>query len=335
MILIDALYINNSGGKILLDFLIQKLEESSKEVYYLLDARVENHIPEIKESNTVLFMKASLFLRKAFYKKHSDSFSTVFCFGNLPPNIKLQAKVYTYFHQQLYIRLPETVGLKQRISFFLKRKVFRSFVKNSDYWLLQTHLIKTNFESKFNIDPAKVLVLPFYPKAESQEVFIRKRYSYLYVSNATVHKNHIRLINAFCNFYTEHKLGTLTLTIGDDYPELLDLIKDKQLKKFPIRNIGFVKREELIRIYKESEYLIFPSLAESFGLGLLEAIENGCKIIGADLPYTYAVCKPSLTFNPLHEKSISNALSLSLQNNVENSIAKVSNQIDEIIYLLM
>ena len=37
MILIDALHINNSGGKILLDYLIKSIEKSNIEVFYLLD----------------------------------------------------------------------------------------------------------------------------------------------------------------------------------------------------------------------------------------------------------------------------------------------------------
>jgi hypothetical protein len=41
MILIDALYINNSGGKVLLDYLIEELEKTDKEVFYLLDERIQ------------------------------------------------------------------------------------------------------------------------------------------------------------------------------------------------------------------------------------------------------------------------------------------------------
>jgi glycosyltransferase involved in cell wall biosynthesis len=75
-------------------------------------------------------------------------------------------------------------------------------------------------------------------------------------------------------------------------------------------------------------------LAESFGLGLVEAINCGCKVIGADLPYTYAVCKPSIVFNPLEVDSIVSALCLSLQDNIPPSQAIVKNQIQNIIEIL-
>lgn len=333
-ILIDAIYINDSGGKILLDFLIQELEKSDRKIFYLLDKRIEEQNIKVKAENELLFLKASLHNRKQFYKRNTGRFSAVLCFGNLPPNIRLQANVYTYFHQQLYIQLPETASLKQRISFFLKRAVFKRFSVNTDYWLLQTDLIKTNFEKKFKTHPSKVLIYPFYPQFNSDFKVERKPQSYIYISNAPAHKNHIRLINAFCDFYDRHKLGTLTLTVSKEFPELLELIREKKTQDYPICNLGFIDRQQLSKIYQESEYLIYPSLAESFGLGLVEAIENGCKIIGADLPYTYAVCQPSLIFNPLDEKSISEALSLSLKENTMPSFAKVSNKIDELISLL-
>ncbi len=336
-LLIDAMYINNSGGKILLDYLIEELEKSEKQIFYLLDKRVENNCPKINiKKNTLVFLDASLLNRNRFYREHKNRFTTVLAFGNLPPNIRLKAKVFTYFHQDLYINLPSNTIVKTKIIFFFKRLIFKYFIKNSDLWLLQTHLIKSNFERRFSVDPSKVLVLPFYDSIkETEKVDIkRKKQSYLYVSNAPEHKNHRRLINSFCAFYDQSKSGTLTITVGREFTDLLVLIEDKKKKGYPIINIGFIPRESLSKIYKSSEYLIYPSLAESFGLCLLEAIENGCKVLGADLPYTYAVCKPTLVFDPLNENSITDALSLSLQNNLQPSVAKVTNNIDELISIL-
>lgn len=334
-LLLDAIYINNSGGKILLDYLIKELEKSGQKVFYLLDDRVAKTIPYLEGSkNEILLMQASLSNRRRFYLKNKDKFDTVLCFGNLPPNIRLKANVFTYFHQQLYIHLPKDASLMLRFSFYLKRKVFKYFVTNTDYWLLQTDLIKTNFAEKFNIDLKKIIVSPFYPQFSEALNVERRKHSYVYISNAPPHKNHLRLINAFCSFYDKYKKGTLTVTVSNEFADLLSVIEEKIKLNYPIYNIGFVEREGLAKIYKESEYLIYPSLAESFGLGIIEAIENGCKVIGADLPYTYAVCKPSLTFNPLDEQSICDSFSLSLDESTDASSAKVSNKIQEIISFL-
>lgn len=335
MILIDAIYINNSGGKILLDYLIQELEQSGKSVFYLLDKRVEGKISYLDGTkNEVLLMDASLIRRHKFYSKNKHRFTSVLCFGDLPPSLKLNAKVYTYFHQQLYIKFPKDTPFKDKILFTLKRNVLRYLFKYNDYWMLQTSIIKDNFQKKFKIDNEKLLLFPFYPPMDKTNEVSKVKNSYVFVSNAPPHKNHIRLINAFCAFYDKHKTGELKLTIDENFPHLLELIKEKKALNYPLNNIGFVDRSDLSAVYQAAEYLIFPSLAESFGLGIVEAIENNCKVIGADLPYMYAACEPSITFNPFDEKSITEALEKSLSENIKPSISKISNNINELISIL-
>lgn len=337
-VLIDALYINNGGGKILLDYLINELERTNLKIFYLLDSRVEGHIPSIDEKkNNVFFMEASLIKRLQFYNEHIIEFSKVLCFGNLPPNIRINAHVYTYFHQPLFLEIPSNLNLREKVKYRAKMLVLRRLSQKTNFWIVQSRTIKRRLSAKYNIRKKYIKVLPFYPGFQNSEIvrtFKRVPNSYIYVSNAPVHKNHIILINAFCEFYDKQGLGKLTLTVSDHFPELLQLISEKQNLNYPIVNIGFVPRENLSQLYHESEYLIYPSLAESFGLGLVEAIENGCKIIGADLPYTFAVCEPSLTFDPLDLSSISSALTMSLGKDVKDSKALVSNKIGELIDLL-
>lgn len=335
MILIDAIYINNSGGKVLLDYLIQELQKTNKEVFYLLDKRVEHTVPYLsKDPSKVLFLEASLLNRHQFYLKNKNKFDSVFCFGDLPPSIRLKAKVYTYFHQQLYIKFPDDIPLKDKVLFTLKRMVLKYLFRYNDYWMLQTTLIRDNFKKKFNFKDEELILMPFFPPMIKMNNIKRKENSFVFISNAPPHKNHIRLINAFCAFYDQHKTGELTITVDSSFPELIQLINEKIDLHYPIINIGFIERDRLSEIYHSNEYLIFPSLAESLGLGIAEAIECGCKVIGADLPYMYAICEPSLIFDPLDEASITNAFSETLTKEVKPSICLVKNKMNELIDIL-
>ena len=334
-ILIDAIYINDSGGKILLDYLLQELEKIGKKCIYLLDKRVEDKMAFLKNStNEVHFLEASLYKRHMFYLKNRNRFSSVLCFGSLPPSIKLKAKVYTYMHSDLYIKVPKDSSRKFKILFFLKRKVLEFLEKNTDFWMLQTETVAKNFKNKFNISENKILQMPFYPIMRKNDNVIREKNTFLFVSNAVPHKNHIRLINAFCKFYDREKKGKLIITVDFSYQHLIELIDEKQKKGYPILNVGFIERENLADIYCSAEFLIYPSLAESFGLTILEAIECGCKVIGADLPYLYAVCEPSLTFNPFDENSIVKVLSLSLEGSVKDTQTKAYNKVDVLLDML-
>lgn len=332
MLLIDALYINNGGGKVLLDLLINKLESTDREIYYLLDYRVRDNVPSIKKTNKVFFYKASLLNRWLFYKKYS--FSKIFCFGNLPPVSKTNAKVITYFHNPMYLDIPNGFSGIQRILYHLKIIVINLSKQNTNYWFVQSEYIQLKLQKKFNINSDSIQVYPFYKNFYLTNSQKRQRHSYIYVSNGTPHKNHENLINAFCKFYDRNKTGTLTLTINEDYPDLLKQIKEKTERGYPIINIGFVESSILVSHYEKSEYLIFPSLSESFGLGLIEAIECGCKVIAADLPYTFEVCDPSLTFNPHDQESILQAIEKGSKEELKNSIPKIKNRINDLLNIL-
>lgn len=333
MILIDALYINGGGAKVLLDYLISELEKTDKKILYLLDERIKDDSYR-SEKNEFIFMEPGLVNRTKFYKAQKMNFNTVLCFANLPPNIKITANVYTYFHQLFHLKLPEEMPIFQKFIFKLKTFFLKKIRGNTNYWIVQTELVKKAFSSKFHVPAPNILILPFYPELQNIEESRRNKNQYIYVSNAPPHKNHVKLIDAFCKFFDMHKTGNLILTVSDVYPEIVNYIDQKITLGYPIKNIGFVEREELSTFYSNSEFLIYPSVSESFGLGLVEAIENGCMVIGADLPYTNAVCEPTLLFDPLSVDSIVEALSLSLQNNLKPSINKIKNNISEIISLL-
>ncbi|WP_431243065.1 glycosyltransferase [Flavobacterium sp. P21] len=335
MILIDALYINNGGGKILLDYLILKLNESSINVHFLLDERVRGKHSEINSSK-VEYLEGNFLKRHSFYLKNRNKFSKVLCFGNLPPNVKINALVFTYFHNPMYLDIPKEFSVLEHLKFNLKVLVLKCISKNTNYWIVQSDFIKNKLQSKFNFKSNQVKILPFYPEFEKLDLkILRESNTYIYVSNANPHKNHERLISVFCDFYDQYKLGKLILTVNDSYPLVLKLIEEKVKHNYPIENIGFVDRLTLYKKYLSSEFLIFPSLTESFGLGLIESIECGCKVICSNLQYSYEVCEPTLTFDPIDNKSIFNALERSLnKDKLHPSIPQIKNNIHEIIDLL-
>ncbi len=335
MILVDAIYINNGGGKILLDYLIQEFEKTDIEIFYLLDERIRPNFRTIKSSNTVDFLSGGLVKRHLFYKRNQGKFSKIFCFGNVPPSLHLDCEVFTYFQNIIFLDVSAEYSMLQKVKFILKKQVLKYFDHNTNFWLVQSCLIQNSLQNKLNIDAKKILVLPFYPQFKKNVFKIyREKAVYIYVSNGSPHKNHIRLINVFCQFYDQYQKGKLILTINKDYPILTTLITEKINKGYPIENIGFVDRDTLQMAYLKSEFLIFPSLTESFGLGLIEAIECGCKVMGADLSYTHAVCEPSIVFNPMSNESMLLAFEKSLGDDIIDSVPKIKNNIIELINLV-
>ena len=326
MLLIDAIYINTGGGKILLDYLIEELEKTDKQIFYLLDKRIQKEKYVIKSTNVILYLKSGFFDRMNF------------CFGNIPPPIKLKSDVLTYFQNINYISYSKKdFSLKNRFISFLKRKILSLWKNNTDKWIVQSLYVQQKMIEKYGENKNKIEIIPFFKSIKKNRAIdnIGKiSNSFLYVSNAYPNKNHIRLIEAFCNFYDKYKIGKLTLTVSEKFDEVKKLIDSKIQQEYPIENLGYVSQDILIKSYIRSEFVIFPSTSESFGLGLIEGIEFECKIISADLPYTYAVCEPSIVFNPLSIESIEKSFDLAIHNNVKKSILKTKNSISELINLL-
>ena len=101
MILIDAVYINQGGGKVLLDLLIDAVIKRKINVHFLLDERVKKDYFFFDKN--VTFINSSLLKKFYFYFKNKNKFSSVFTFGNFPPPIKLKCTVYSYFQNLLLI----------------------------------------------------------------------------------------------------------------------------------------------------------------------------------------------------------------------------------------
>ncbi|HWV74889.1 MAG TPA: glycosyltransferase, partial [Pseudosphingobacterium sp.] len=269
-----------------------------------------------------------------FYKDNKHKYHTILCFGNVPPPIRCIANTFTYFHQPLFLSLPENLSFKNRLFYYLKTKVINLLKRNTNTWLIQTPFVQNELVRKFGISKSGTLVVPFY---ETFTNYNNKRIenSFLYVSTGNPHKNHEILIKAFCNFYDRKKIGNLVLTVSDDYRDLVSIINEKQNLGYPIRNIGFIGRRELEAIYNSNKFLIYPSLTESFGLGIIEAIEAGCNVIASDLPYVYEVCQPSIVFNPNSVSDIEMALEKACFEVVSNSQPKIQNKINTLIDLLV
>jgi len=273
-----------------------------------------------------------------FYIKNKNKFNKVLCFGNIPPPVKLNAKTFTYFQQKLFLSIPKELPFKVKLILFIKSKIVKYLSCNTNFWIVQTKLMKENLLNKFSISKTKkVLIYPFYPPLifPNQEVVIRKKSCFLYVSTYNTHKNFENLLKGFKLFYDTHKKGELHLTLKNDESDIIKEIKNLISDGYPIFNHGFVNSIRLTCIYRQSEFIVYPSLIESFGLGIIEGIENGCQVIGADLAYTYAVCKPSITFNPKDIISISTALEKTLGSKpIMKTEQLVFNEIESLINML-
>jgi len=340
MILIDSIYIHQSGGKYLLNYFLSNLDKEHEDYTLLLDHRIDKTFVSIlKYAKQIIFLEPSEHSRKLFYKENYTKFKTIFCFSNIPPPIRIRSiSVYIYFHNVLLLtNLFDENGynLFQKLKFMFKNIYLNIYNFNEYTWVVQTDYIKSILKMKLWSNKNKILIIPFF---NISNITIQKKYipkTFIYVADGVSQKNHNRLLDAFEMLYKEGKNLKLILTIPFYFNDLNNKINLLKAKGLQIENHGTIERDNLEKLYRNSEFLIFPSLRESFGLPLLEAASYGCKVIASDLPFVNAIINPTDTFNPYETISIYNSLirNININQDKETTI-KIKNKITDLIKIL-
>ena len=330
MLLVDALYVNYGGALNLLRYLVDTLKEKNTEFFLLADARC---VGEFDSLRYVKYLKASISNRKGFYKKHIDEFSSVFCFGNVPPPIQLNVPTYTYFHNINMLTLSDCRDWTQRLKFWLKRTFIKLHRRNTDEWFVQTSNTANELVRHMSIPAQKIKLFPFYRHPVFPKYSL-ERTDYIFVGEYSGSKGHMELLNAWKLLHEKGFDLTLHLTVslGEEFLQgIRAAIKDG----LAIVNHGFIPMEQLSQLYTKSKATIYPSYNESFGLGLVEAMEFGCDVIASDRPFTYAICEASEVFNPYSPVSIAEAVIRYEQGHSKKTKQLVFDQIDKMILRIL
>lgn len=118
----------------------------------------------------------------------------------------------------------------------------------------------------------------------------------LYISRYYPHKNHWFLIKLAEKYQNEFRRVKIKFYITIDATEggrgarhLLDQIVEQGIGDI-VCNLGELPNTALAKYYRTAQCLFFPSLAETFGNPLIEAMAYGLPVVVPELGYAKAVC---------------------------------------------
>jgi glycosyltransferase involved in cell wall biosynthesis len=337
MILIDALYVNNGGGKILLEYLIEFVVKTKNlnDFFFVFDIRLNTEKIKKLKTSQYTFLKPKERARLNFYKKQSCRYHSFICFANVPPPITIKEKsVIVYFHNVLLLDSKNSnLNLRSKLLLSLKLKYIKYLNKENYKWAVQTLNVSNQLENRLGIEKSKIVICPIFNVDlfyNCNKGLAENNVNYLYVADGSPQKNHINLIKAWSTLNKTNRKLILHLTLEDSFfQDLINEFQKSNHKHLSIINHGWCSPNQIRDLYRKCNYLVYPSLAESFGLPLIEAAASGCKVISADLPYVYEVVAPSLVFNPSNLVDIINALEQSIYDkNISPTILKVDNKIE-------
>ncbi len=325
MFIVYAPNVASGGGLVLLRALITALSGRS-DVVLMLDQRGRPYLEDVVAELDCRWYKSSVPGRLSAewsVRKLASRGDIVFCFHSLPPIFKSSGRVICYVHNANLVGLIPTSILSGwvRLRYLIERQI--AFYRRSsvERYVVQTPTMRSALASWYGRGAPPIDILPFIgegaaiPKAagtvRSPAHQSRAQWDFVYVSDGSAHKNHHRLLDAWQILAEEGSFPSLALTLNP----IRDAALCEEVKQavantgVGIHNLGQMQHTEILKLYLESRALIFPSLAESFGVPLIEARMAGLPIIASELDYVRDICVPAETFDPKSARSIARAVS--------------------------
>jgi glycosyltransferase involved in cell wall biosynthesis len=129
----------------------------------------------------------------------------------------------------------------------------------------------------------------------------------LAVGETSSRKGYLTLLLALARTGTDGPLCVIAGPAGGDEPRIRRAIDELQLQDRVVR-LGPVDDGTLAGLYRGALALCFPSVAEGFGLPVLEALGAGVPVIASDLPVLREVGGDAVLFVPVgDDEALANA----------------------------
>lgn len=241
------------------------------------------------------------------------------------PPLKTSVPVVMTVHDCIPQRFPMyRRGLRSAI----KQRRIRQGVTKAQEIITVSETSKREIEAVFGVPASRITVgydgitSDFLtPSPKTKVASIKGQYGLtrpyvLYLGGYDYRKNVRRLISGFAKsgLASSHDLvltGALTAPsskLYEDYLNLPVLLRDAKIHQHT-HTIGFVTDEQKRALLAGASSFIFPSLAEGFGLPILEALAQGVPVAASDIPTTRELFTDSVgIFDPYNDHDLAKVL---------------------------
>lgn len=288
------------------------------------------------QSSWQRFLWDQVALRRIIKKESADILLSSSDFGMVFPPCKqiLMIRNPLFFSDFYLQRILPQKSRRFRIEFLLRRKLISLSARSSDLVITASQSMLNDVRRFIAISDSKAVVNYFgvpldkfmQRYRDTQKLEDKKPIRLLYVSEYSDYKNLTTLFKAVL-FLREQGVDDFYLTTTADpcqFPdvEIVSREIDKSLASHPlvassVKFTGSIPYEEIEKLYQESDIFVFPSLAESFGHPLVEAMASGLPIIASDIPICREICsEAAIYFSPLDLKDLADKIVI-LRNNPE------------------
>ena len=307
-IVVSGVNLREGGGlAIIKDFLYYLNKISNNEIELLAFVNSKNHFKNLKNINLISFpnIKNSWFLRIYFEYIYCFFFSLTYrcdlwisMHDITPLVIAKNQVVYCHNPTPFYDSNLKDILIDSKFYIFTKfySSLYKFNIKKNSLVIVQQQWIKEKF-SKW-IDSKKIIIS--YPSIKNELLYINttnkkkiieNKKVFFYPSLPRLFKNMETICEAFkiLKNYNNYECE-LWLTINGKENKYAKKIFNRYSKVNGINFLGKLSREDTIKKMKDSDLIVFPSLLETYGLPLLEAMKLNKPIFASNLEYSKNTC---------------------------------------------
>ena len=313
IIFVNASNIHTGGGKVILNDFISAtkyFDQINFKIY--VDSRYNSTEFERNNVSFNITKKKQRFLVCFEIEKQTHNDDIVIYLTNIPPIIRHKCKTVLVQSNRFVVDYFSLSGFSivTKIRLYTEKLLFFINKNKIDYIVVQSDSMSSVLQNK-GINKNKILIIA-YKNIEEEKTKVlnyqRQNNTFLYVSSDDPHKNHKKLIEAWCLLSKENIFPKLILTIDKNTSLHSYIIKKVEKNGLNIDIIPNLERGKILNLYKQSTALIFPSFFESYGLPLVEANHYDLPVIGSELDFVRDILDPVETFDPNSAKSISRSV---------------------------
>lgn len=306
--------------------------------------------------------RKSYFLRLYYEYFYFEKFSKIqkvnywLSLHDITPNLK-NIKQAVYCHNPSpfnSINLSDL--LIQPTQFFFRlfyKYLYLINIKKNSHIIVQQHWMKEEFKHMFSLDENKIIVAPIHVPEIPNTYIINSHKNqnevktFFFPTFPRPFKN-IELIGEAVKLLNNDGYNNFRVMITIDGSE--NKYSRSIIRKYNnlqcINFIGLLTREEVYEHYVKTDYLVFPSKLETWGVPITEFIQFDKPILASNLPYaleTIGLYEKAILFDPYSPISLANEMKKFLssdgvnffKNKVTSNTGLIANNWDELFSILL
>ena len=293
---ISSLTMNKHHYKFEKNFIDNLLKNYKNYKIYLLVSQkgIIKKNKRISEVYFPLYSKSIIYRLYLFYfglKSISKKINPDIWFScdSLTPNV-ITKRLFSYYHTPspfFKLKLP---NFKNNIIFYLQGLIYNFFIKilikKNTKIVVQSKWMKKEFIKRYKMKNIIVAHLD-YVKSSKNKTIHKKFKNFYYPSYPYIYKN-FEILGECAKILDNNQdwNGKILLTIDTKKNNYAKSIFKKYKNYNSLKFIGYQSHKNILKLYKSSDALIFPSLMETWGLPISEAKKYNLPILASKVDYS-------------------------------------------------